>query len=66
VTSADQWTETVENTVFARWLIPLGCDAACRNEARLSRLPGHYRADKGKWQRLLYLAPEGRAIHASA
>lgn len=66
VTSADQWTETVENVLFARWLIPLGCDAACRNEARLSRLPGHYRAEKGKWQRLLYLAPEGRSIHAGA
>ena len=65
VTSAEQWTNEVENTLFARWLIPLGCDAACRNESRLSRLPGHFRVEKGNWQRTLYLAPEGRAIHAS-
>jgi len=63
--TAEQWTNVVENNLFARWLIPLGCDAACRNESRLSRLPGHFRAEKGKWQRILYLAPEGRAIHAS-
>lgn len=62
---AAQWGELVEARLFGRYLIPLGCDAACRNEARLSRLPGHFRADKGQWQRLLYLSPEGRAIHAS-
>lgn len=64
VQTAEQWTELVEGRLFGRYLVPLGCDAACRNEARLSRLPGHFRAEKGRWQRLLYLAPEGRAIHA--
>jgi hypothetical protein len=66
VNAAAQWAKEVEDRLFGLVLIPLGCDAACRNESRLSRLPGHFRTEKGKWQRLLYLAPEGRAIHASA
>ena len=66
VKTAEQWTEFVEVRLFGRYLIPLGCDASCRNEARLFRLPGYLRTEKGRWQRLLYLAPEGRAIHASA
>jgi hypothetical protein len=55
------WESVVENTLFPRVLVPLGCDPACRNEARLSRLPGHYRQEKGAWQRLLYLDPKGGA-----
>jgi hypothetical protein len=35
----------------------LGADRACQNPSRLSRLPGHYREEKGAWQRLLYLNP---------
>ena len=57
-TRAD-WERDIEGNLFPRVLVPLGCDPACRNEARLSRLPGHYRAEKGAWQRLLYLNPEG-------
>ncbi len=33
----------------------LGADRACQNPSRLSRLPGHYREEKGAWQKLLYL-----------
>ena len=55
------WERDVEQTLFPRVLIPLGCDPACRNESRLSRMPGHYRADKKAWQRLLYLDPSGGA-----
>jgi hypothetical protein len=66
IETADEWTDLVEERLFRHYLTPLGCDAACRNEARLSRLPGHFREEKGRWQRLLYLAPEGRAIHASS
>ena len=54
-----EWETEVEGKLFPRVLVPLGCDPACRNEARLSRLPGHYRAEKQAWQRLLYLNPEG-------
>ncbi|MCE9614260.1 MAG: hypothetical protein K8T26_08285 [Lentisphaerae bacterium] len=66
VRNGAEWESQVEGLLFGRWLIPMGCDPACRNEARLSRLPGHYRAEKGRWQRLMYLAPEGRPIHAGA
>ena len=57
-TRAD-WERDIEGQLFPRVLVPLGCDPACRNEARLSRLPGHFRAEKQAWQRLLYLNPEG-------
>jgi len=55
------WTREVENVLFKKLLQPLGVDGACRNEARLSRLPGHLR-DSKKIQRLLYLAPGGRRV----
>ena len=55
----EAWEDEVENGLFRDLLVPLGCDPACRNESRLSRLPGHYRAEKQKWQRLLYLDGNG-------
>ncbi|MBP8656071.1 MAG: hypothetical protein KBI43_06490, partial [Kiritimatiellae bacterium] len=60
-----EWEREIEGQLFPRVLVPLGCDPACRNEARLSRLPGHHRAEKGAWQRLLYLNPEGTPRHES-
>lgn len=64
VSNSTQWDEIVEARLFTERLTPLGCDGACRNESRLSRLPGHFRSEKHRWQRLLYLCPDGRAIHA--
>jgi len=61
VNDAATWTREVENNLFKTLLIPLGVDGACRNEARLSRLPGH-RRDNGRMQRLIYLAPGGRRV----
>ena len=58
IRTAADWQQHVENDLYQRLLIPLGVDPACRNEARLSRFPGHYRADKGAFQRLLYLDPD--------
>ena len=55
----DEWERLVEQDLFARWLTPVGVDAACRNESRLSRLPGLFRAEKKSWQRLLYLNVQG-------
>lgn len=55
----EAWEAEIEQKLFARVLCPLGCDAQCRNESRLSRLPGHFRREKNQWQRLLYLNPEG-------
>lgn len=62
VTSSDEWTHHVEVGLFEAALVPLGVDSACKNESRLSRLPGHERAETNRWQRLLYLAPEGRRV----
>ncbi len=53
------WEQEIEGKLFPRVLCPLGCDPACRNESRLSRLPGHFRRERNAWQRLLYLNPEG-------
>lgn len=63
IQTAEEWTRLVEDQLFGHYLIPLGCDAACRNEARLSRMPGHCRTEKGRWQRILFLAPEGRRVN---
>ena len=60
--SREAWEADIERGLFARVLCPLGCDAACRNESRLSRMPGHYRREKNEWQRLLFLDPKGGAL----
>lgn len=57
---AEAWREWVYKGLFPKVLIPLGCDPACKNAIRSSRLPGAFREDKGKRQRLLYLAPDAR------
>ncbi|MCK5680566.1 hypothetical protein KAI46_07130 [bacterium] len=61
IDDTETWTEQVEQELFKNLLVPLGVDGACKNEARLSRLPGHQR-NNGRRQRLLYLAPEGRRV----
>jgi hypothetical protein len=57
-----EWEKEVEQDLFPGYLVPLGVDGACKNESRLSRVPGHVRKESGKLQRLLYLAPGGKAI----
>jgi hypothetical protein len=59
--NADEWTLRVESKLFAI-LTAMGADPTCKNEARLSRMPGHFRADTNKWQRVLYLDPIGGPI----
>ena len=58
VTTAEEWQRQVKDELFPV-LVAAGVDRACSNPSRLSRLPGMFRSDKGNWQRLLYLAPEG-------
>ena len=60
----EAWTNEVEGVLFGSVLTPIGVDSACRNEARLSRIPGHTRADKDRLQKLLYLnaAPDVEGI----
>ena len=63
---ADEWASEVAVTLFDRILVPLGVSALCKSETRFARLPGHRRADTDLCHRLLYLAPEGKAVaHAS-
>lgn len=59
-----EWQAEVERKLFPSYLEPMGFDSACKNAARLSRMPGHCRKDKGQIQRLLYLAPQGKAVFA--
>lgn len=64
---AEEWEREVENKLFPETLEPIGLDRTCKNEARLSRMPGHNRfidPTTSAPQRLLYLAPEGRPVHA--
>ena len=61
---AAEWDAKVAGELFPGFLVPLGMDAACKNPARLSRMPGHFRTDKLTIQRCLYLAPEGKAVAA--
>jgi hypothetical protein len=58
-----EWVAEIDTNLYERGLVPLGVDSSCKNPSRLSRLPGHFRAEKRRWQRLLWLAgPEGRCI----
>ncbi|HXP68628.1 MAG TPA: hypothetical protein VOA88_05045 [Candidatus Dormibacteraeota bacterium] len=59
--NAGEWTGRVEDKLFTL-LTAVGADAACKNEARLSRMPGGLRAETGRWQRLLYLSPAGGPV----
>lgn len=60
-TDADEWTQRVEGRLFS-FLTAVGVDGSCKNESRLSRMPGHFRVEKGRWQRLLYLNPTGSPV----
>jgi hypothetical protein len=42
---------------YKRQLVPLGMCTGSGKATQATRLPGVYRADKGRWQKLLYLAP---------
>ncbi len=54
----EAWDRVVKAGMFdatAGTLALQGADSSCKNPSRLSRLPGHYRHEKQRWQRLLYL-----------
>lgn len=57
-----EWKRAVEKRRAA--LVMLGADDAAMRAVQLSRLPQCFRAETGKWQRLLYLngAPDGTPI----
>ena len=55
INTMDGWGETIAGRLYDQMLTPLGVDSACKNPARLSRLPGFLREEKGQYQRLLWL-----------
>ena len=58
-TSREEWDRGVKNGLFRQRLIPLGCDGACKNPSRLTRLAGACRPDNGgAVQRLLFVREE--------
>ena len=59
--SREEWGKAVRGGLYARRLIPLGCDGACANPARLTRLAGARRADKGGTVQKLLFVREGLA-----
>ncbi len=62
VTTAEQWARDVGGLLYQQHLVPLGVDPTCRNPSRLSRMPGHFRRDKGRMQCVLFLAPGGKVV----
>ena len=57
-----EWEQGIEDDLFPGFLVPLGVDGSCKNEARLSRFPGQTRTNNGAMQKLIYLAPGGKAV----
>lgn len=55
VQTAADWQREIRGRLYDQALIPLGVDSACSNPARLSRLPGHFREEMEKYQRILWL-----------
>lgn len=53
------WDQLVKQELYGDHgrLTKLGADRQCCNPARLSRMPGHYRASNNRLQRLVYLHP---------
>lgn len=62
VETADQWDKHVRVDFYEKVLIPLGVDRMCSNPSRLSRLPGAFREEKQKFQKLLWLSPAGQEV----
>jgi hypothetical protein len=62
VSNCDQWNLYIKMGLYEKALIPLGVDRSCCNPSRLSRLPGHFRGETAKFQRLLWLSKEGRRV----
>jgi hypothetical protein len=55
----EEWDRAVKDGLFRQRLMPLGCDGACRNPSRLTRLAGACRPDKGgAVQKLLFVREE--------
>ena len=54
-----EWKATIKNGLFKGLLLNIDLDHTTSNAARLSRTPGMYRPDKGKFQRTIYNSIKG-------
>lgn len=61
---SEEWEAKVKGKLFPGYFAPLGMDASCSNASRLSRMPGHLRAETSVIQRCFYLAPNGKAVNS--
>ena len=61
VDSLDVWNRKVRDGLFPTFEA-LGVDPACANPSRGFRLPGVYRWETGRWQRLVFVSKEGVKI----
>lgn len=59
---AEEWDKKIAGELFPGFLIPIAMDPKFKVASQMSRMPGYYRTDKDAVQRLLYLAPEGKAV----
>lgn len=55
VNTLEDWQAHIKVGFYGGLLAGLGVDTACSNPARLSRMPGFFREDKNKFQKLLWL-----------
>ena len=63
---AAEWASEVAVKLFDQILVPLGVSDRWKSAIRFACMPGHCQGDTGLRHRLLYLAPEGKAVaHAS-
>ena len=58
VETLGDWNKVVRDGLFPTFEA-LGADPACANPSRGSRLPGVYRCETGRWQKLLFVSREG-------
>lgn len=61
VETLKDWNKIVRDGLFPTFEA-LGADPACFNPSRGSRLPGVYRCETGRWQKLLFVNREGVRI----
>jgi hypothetical protein len=58
VKTLSDWNKIVRDGLFPTFEA-LGADPACANPSRGSRLPGVFRCETGRWQKLLFVSREG-------
>ena len=59
---ATEWVSEVAVKLFDQVLVPLGVSDRWKSAIRFACMPGHCQGDTGLRHRLLYLAPEGKAV----